>query len=143
MTERMQRREFTAAMALALLGGATITVSGCGGGGGYGGGGSPTGPGGGGGDDYGPGGNMDPGGGVVGQISANHGHRALITRAELTAGNDLSLDIVGQATHTHAVILSAAEVASIRDGGRVSKDTSETNGGSAYGGIHQHTVTFN
>ena len=39
MTENIPRREFTAAMALALLGGATITVTGCGGGSGYGGGG--------------------------------------------------------------------------------------------------------
>lgn len=135
MTERMQRREFTAAMALALLGGATITVSGCGGGG-YGGGGNPTGPGSGGGSDYGPGGDMDPGGGEVGQISANHSHRAVITRAQLNAGNGLSLDIRGEATHTHSVELSAAEVVSVRDGARVSKGSSATE-------AHQHTVTFN
>lgn len=136
MTEKIQRREFTAAMALALLGGATITVAGCGGGSGYGGGGNPTGPVSGGGDDYGPGGNMDPGGGAVGQISANHSHRAVITRAELTAADGLSLDIRGEATHSHIVALSAAEVASIRDGGRVSKGSSTTE-------AHQHTVTFN
>ncbi len=136
MAEGIQRREFTAAMALALLGGATITVSGCGGGSGNGGGGNPTGPGAGGGDDYGPGGNMDPGGGAVGLISANHGHRAVITRAELTAGNGLSLDIQHEATHNHTVQLSGAEVVSIRDGGRVSKGSSTTE-------AHQHTVTFN
>ncbi len=137
MTEKIQRREFTAAMALALLGGATITVSGCGGGGsGYGGGGNPTGPGAGGNDDYGPGGDMDPGGGEVGQISANHGHRAVITRAELNGGGGLSLNILGEATHTHSVELSAAEIVSIRDGGRVSKASSTTE-------AHQHTVTFN
>ncbi|HET7291112.1 MAG TPA: hypothetical protein VFM88_01680 [Vicinamibacteria bacterium] len=137
MTRKIERREFTAAMALALLGGATITVSGCGGGGGgYGGGGNPAGSTGGGGGDYGPGGNMDPGGGTVGQISANHGHRALVTRAELTSGNDLSLDIQGEAPHTHLVILTAAEVASIRGGARVSKGTTTTE-------AHQHNVTFN
>src|SRR5262245_3757373 len=98
MTENMQRREFTAAMALALLGGATITVTGCGGGSGYGGGGgNPTGPGTGGGSDYGPGGDMDPGGGEVAQISANHGHRAVITRAQLNAADGFDLDIQGEA----------------------------------------------
>jgi len=136
MSEKMHRREFTTAMALALLGGATITVSSCGGGG-YGGGGNPTGPGTGGGDgDYGPGGDVDPGGGEVGQISANHGHRAVITRAEVTAGDGLSLDIRGAATHTHSVELSGAEVVSIRNGARVSKGSSTTE-------AHQHTVTFN
>ncbi len=136
MTERMDRREFSVAMALALLGGASITVSGCGGGGGSGGGGgNPTGPSGGG-DDYGPGGNVDPAGGVVGQISANHGHRAVIARAQITAGNGLLLDIHGNATHTHSVELSGAEVLQIGNGGRVSKGTSTTE-------AHNHTVTFN
>jgi hypothetical protein len=137
MTEATHRREFTAAMALGLLGGATITISGCGGGGdGYGGGGNPAGGTGGGGSDYGPGGNTDPAGGTVGQISGNHGHRALITRAELTGGNDLTLDIQGEATHNHTVALTGAEVAQIRNGTRVSKGTSSTE-------AHSHSVTFN
>ena len=136
MKDEIQRRDFATALALALLGGATITVSGCGGGGYGGGGGNPTGPSGGGNGDYGPGGDVDPGGGEVGQISANHSHRALITRAELNAANGLSLDIQGMATHTHSVELSAAEVVSIRDGARVSKGSTTTE-------AHQHTVTFN
>jgi hypothetical protein len=137
MTHGIQRRDFATALALAMLGGATITVSGCGGGGsGYGGGGNPNGPGAGGDGDYGPGGDVDPGGGEVGQVSANHGHRAVITRAELTAGDGLGLDIRGAATHTHSVELSGAEVVSIRNGARVSKGSSTTE-------AHQHTVTFN
>ena len=60
----------------------------------------------------------------------------MIARADLTAGNDLSLEIQGEATHNHMVQLSAAEVASIRGGGRVSKASSTTE-------AHQHTVTFN
>lgn len=137
MTERTDRRGFTVAVALAMLGGAAITVSGCGGGGdGYaGGGGTPTGSSGGG-DDYGPGGNTDPAGGEVAAISANHGHRAVVTGAQLTAGLGLSLDIQGAATHSHAVALSGDEVVAIRGGQRISKTSTTTE-------VHSHTVTFN
>jgi hypothetical protein len=139
MTERIDRRGFSVAMALAMLGGATVTLSaaGCGGGGdGYGGGGgTPTGSSGGN-DDYGPGGNTDPGGGEVGAISANHGHRAVITGAQLTAGLGLVLDIRGGATHAHSVELSADDVVAVRGGQRVSRGSSTTD-------AHTHTVTFN
>jgi hypothetical protein len=136
MTQRIHRREFTTAMTLALLGGATITVSACGGSG-YGGGGNPSGPSGGGGEDNNGYGNGDnPGDGVAGVISANHGHQAFIARARLTLGEGMSLDIMGNATHRHVVELSAAEIVTIRGGGRVSKTSSDTQG-------HQHTVTFN
>lgn len=137
MKERMDRREFSVTVALAMLGGAAISLSqaACGGGDGYGGGGNPTGSSGGG-DDYGPGGNADPGGGEVASISANHGHRAVITQAELTAGNGLNLDIQGSASHSHAVQLSGAEVVAIRGGQRVSKPSSSTD-------AHSHNVTFN
>ncbi len=133
MTQRMDRREFSVAAALLLLGGAAITVSGCGGSG-YGGGGSPTGGGGGGDSDYGPGGNT--GDGEAGLISSNHGHRAVITDAQLTAGNGMMLDIRGTATHTHSVELSADEVVRIRGGPLVSEGASTTDS-------HNHNVTFN
>jgi hypothetical protein len=137
MTERNGRREFTVAMALAMLGGATITIAAAGcGGSGYGGGGNPAGNSGGEGSDYGAGGNTDPSGGTVGSITANHGHRAVVTSAQLTAGLGLALDIQGSATHTHAVELSGAEVVAIRDRQRVSK-------GSSTSDAHSHTVTFN
>jgi hypothetical protein len=72
----------------------------------------------------------------VSTISANHGHTATIRAAELTAGNQLTLDITGQANHPHSVTLSAAEVVSIRNGARVTKRSSVDD-------AHDHDVTFN
>ena len=72
----------------------------------------------------------------VGSVSANHGHSARITGAELTAGGALSLDIRGDADHPHTVQLSADEVEDIAENRRVSK-TSSVNSS------HDHTVTFN
>ncbi len=122
----IDRRTFTQAWVAALLGGATITITeGCGDG--------PTGP-------YG--GNPTPqptptqGGDEVGVISGNHGHSAVITSAELTAGAALVLNIEGSAGHNHQVALSADEVMAIRDGQTVTKPSSETQS-------HQHNVTFN
>jgi hypothetical protein len=60
----------------------------------------------------------------------------VITAAQLTAGGAVSLDIMGQATHTHTVSLSAGEVTQISQGTQVAK-SSTTNDG------HAHTVTFN
>jgi len=114
------RREFTRLSLLAMLGGVTITISGCGGGG-YG---SPTTP---------------STGDKSASISANHGHSAVITSAQLTAGGQLTLSLgpaVGVPDHTHSVTLTAAEVVSIRDGARVSKASSTQD-------AHDHTVTFN
>jgi len=116
----LDRREFTRLSLLAMLSGATITISGCGGGG-YG---SPTTP---------------STGDKSGFISANHGHSAVITSAQLTAGGQLTLSLgaaVGVPNHTHTVTLTAAEVVSIRDGARVSKVSSTDD-------LHEHTVTFN
>ncbi|HVR69820.1 MAG TPA: hypothetical protein VMT87_03160 [Vicinamibacteria bacterium] len=121
----LDRREFTLRAALAMLAGVTITVSGCGGGGGTGGGGSPMQP------------TTDPStGDKVGNISADHGHRAVITAAELAAGGALILQIRGTADHPHTVPLTAAEVVAIRNGQRVGKASSDED-------FHTHTVTFN
>ncbi|SRR6266571_3199234 len=129
------RREFTLASALAILGGVTITISGCGGGGG--------GYGGGGGDPYGPSTPATPmTGDKIGSISANHKHEAVIHAAQLTAGDAISLDIRGQADHTHSVELSAADIAAIAANKQVSKASSESGTGGPYGD-HLHTVTFN
>ena len=118
-TNKVGRREFTVASALAVLGGVTITISGCGGSSD-----SPTGP------------TATPGGGSSASISLNHGHEAVITSAQLTAANDVELDITGTADHSHSVTLSSVEVQQIAAGTRVSK-VSTTDGG------HDHTVTFN
>jgi hypothetical protein len=115
------RREFTAQAVMALLSGVTITISSCGGS-------SPAGP-------SGPpaGGG---GGGATATVSANHGHSATITSAEISAGAGVTLQIRGQADHPHTVALSGPEVVQIGAGGRVSKTSSNDDG-------HNHVVTFN
>jgi hypothetical protein len=114
-----KRRAISAAAALALLGFPVITISGCGGGG------SPAGP------------SSPPAAGdVEAAISANHGHTATITAAELQAGSALTLHMRGSATHDHTVTLSGVEVVAVRERQRVSKPSSTDDG-------HNHTVTFN
>ena len=122
----IDRREFALRSVMAMLAGVTITISGCGGGGGgTGGGGSPTQP------------TTDPAtGDKIGNISADHGHRAVITAAELAAGGALTLQIRGTADHPHTVPLTADEVVAIRNGQRVGKASSDED-------FHTHTVTFN
>jgi hypothetical protein len=120
--EGLDRREFTLRSVMAVLSGVAISISGCGGGGG----GSPTTP-----------NNPPPASGDrIGSISADHGHRAVITAAELSAANAVTLQIRGSSDHPHTLQLSAAEVASIAAGQRVGKASSEDD-------FHTHTVTFN
>lgn len=121
---KIDRREFTRLSLLGMLSGVAITISGCGGGGG--GTNDPTPP-------------TTSGGDKVGSISANHGHAVTITSAQLTAGGDLRLTLIGVSgvsEHSHTLDLTAAEVVSIRDGARVSKPSSTDD-------AHTHTVTFN
>jgi hypothetical protein len=130
----LSRREFSVAAALAALSGVAITITSCGGGGG----GSPTASSGGG-TAGGSGYDSTTGssaGDRVGQISSNHGHAAVITGAQLTAGGALKLDITGTATHSHSVELTAAEVTAIAGGTKTSKESSTDSS-------HSHTVTFN
>jgi len=117
---RIERREFARHASLAFLGGVTVTMSACGGGG-YS---SPT--------------TSSPAqspGDEVGQISANHGHRAVITAAELMAGGALKLDIRGDADHTHTVDLPAQAVQDVREGKPVQTQSTTTQS-------HAHGVTF-
>lgn len=117
------RREFTAQTVLALLSGVVITItSGCDGDDSPT---APTPPGGGGG-----------GGGATGTVSANHGHTATITSAQLTAGGAVTLDIRGSADHPHTVELTAAEVMQVANRTQLSKSSSSDQG-------HSHIVTFN
>jgi hypothetical protein len=121
--EGMSRRYFTAASAMAVLAGVVVTLTDCGGSDS-----SPTAP-----------SSPAPSTGasdVSGTVSANHGHVAKITRAQLTAGGAISLDIRGTASHPHTVSLSQAEVALIAAGQRISKASSNDDG-------HTHDVTFN
>lgn len=113
------RREFTLQAVLALLSGATITVAGCSDSGS-----NPSAP---------SGSDTD---GISGTISLNHGHRAFISSAQLQAGNAITLDIRGSATHPHSVTLSGDEIMTIAGGGRVASESSLED-------AHTHTVTFN
>jgi hypothetical protein len=117
------RREFSLEAAMAILSGVAITISGCGG--------SSSNP-------AGPSGNPPVGssGDKVGAISANHGHSAVITGAELAAGSGIALDIRGSANHTHSVTLSDADIRAIAGGQQVARVSSSSGG-------HDHTVTFN
>ncbi len=130
------RRQFTVGMAMALLGGAAITI-GCGGGGGGGGNPAaasgpvpssrPTPP-------------PPPANIRFGDVSNNHGHEAVITNAVLLAGEGLRLNILGGATHQHDVELYADEVVRIRNGERIEKESTENSG---LFGPHFHVVGFN
>ena len=124
-TQSIDRREFTLQAALLALSGVTITVSACGGSDSPS---TPTTP-----TTTTP---PAPSGDEVGSVSANHGHTAVITAAQLAAGGAINLDISGTSGHTHTVQLSAAEVGQIAAQMRVTK-TSSTDGG------HNHDVTFN
>jgi hypothetical protein len=60
---------------------------------------------------------------------------AVITSAQLLAGNAVELDITGSADHPHRLVLNAAEVREIAAGRELSKETSSTM-------LHTHMVTF-
>ena len=118
---RADRREFTVAALLAMLGGVSITISGCGGNA------SPSSP--------STPSTTQPVADKNGAIANNHGHVAVITSPQLTAANPLSLNPQGTASHNHVLELSAAEVLQIRDGRTLAKECS--------GSSHTHMVTFN
>jgi len=123
------RREFTVASVLAVLSGVTITISSCGGGSS-----SPSTP-----STPTPTPNPTPapgGGDKVGSISANHGHSAVITGAQLAAGNAITVLLTTGQGHTHTVSLSAQQVMQIAADTRVSQESTNDGG-------HSHTVTFN
>lgn len=123
LTLRIGRREFTAQGLLLLLSGVTVTVSACGGN-------SASTP------PTTPSPTPSPAADATGVVSANHGHVAGITAAQITAANTVTLNIQGTATHPHSVDLTAAEVARIGARQQVAKDSSNNSG-------HQHTITFN
>ena len=115
----LTRREFSLEAALAILGGCIITIS-----------------------DTACGSSKTPStptpvtpSDVNGVVSANHGHVAVITGAQITTGNAIALDIRGTATHAHTVNVSQADLASLKNRQAVT-DTSTTDSG------HSHTVTF-
>jgi hypothetical protein len=71
----------------------------------------------------------------MGQISANHGHTARITSAEVAAENAVTINIEGQAGHPHMVTVHAAAMRDLRAGRSVQMTSTTTDG-------HNHTVVF-
>ncbi|MEP7306294.1 MAG: hypothetical protein ABJA98_12320 [Acidobacteriota bacterium] len=117
----LTRRHFTLQAALAVLAGCVITVSdACSND-------SPTTP-------------SSSAADITGNISANHGHTAVITAAQITATNAFSLNIQGTAAHPHTVALSQADLQTLKNRQAVTRDSS--NDVSATFGPHLHTVTF-
>jgi hypothetical protein len=114
------RREFTLESAMALLSTVVITFgTACGGNKTT----TPTTP------------TPTPVGDVTGTISANHGHTAVVTSAQITTANAVSLDIRGTASHPHTVQLTQADLRSLQSRQTVAKESTNDNG-------HMHTVTF-
>jgi hypothetical protein len=73
---------------------------------------------------------------VNGNVSANHGHIAVITAAQITAGTALvALDIRGTATHTHTLSISQADLMSLKNRQTVTSNSTTDSG-------HSHIVTF-
>ena len=118
----ISRREFTLAAAMAVLSGVAISVSGCGGDDSSGSPASPSPP--------------PSSGDKTGSISANHGHSAVITSAQLGSAGGITLNIQGSAGHPHTVALTGAELSAVAGSQRVAKESSNDAG-------HTHTVTFN
>jgi hypothetical protein len=120
---RADRREFTVAAMLAMLGGVSITISACGGG-------SPSSP-----SAPSAPSAPEPAADKTGVIANNHGHVAVITGAQLTAASTLALSLQGTASHNHLLELSGAELMQIREGRTFAKECTGTS--------HTHMVTFN
>ena len=110
----LTRRQFTLESALALLSTVAITVSGCED--------TPTTP-------------TTPPATVSGNISANHGHTAVIDGARISAGTAFSMDIQGTAPHQHTIEVTQADLMALLNRQTVNK-TSTTDAS------HSHTVTF-
>ena len=100
----LERRHITALAALTLLGGATITITGCGGGGGSSPAAAPAPP-----AATPPAAASCPSGSACGQVDGDPAHRAEITAAQLSAGGALELDIKGSSVHSHTGSLTADE----------------------------------
>jgi hypothetical protein len=113
----IDRRQFTHAALMAMLAGVSVTIWGCGS--------NPS----------------SPSNGRTGDVVGNHGHQAVITNAQLTGNNAITLDIRGSADHPHSVELTVAELNQIAGGQRLGK-TSSTDPSSSVG-THNHRVQFN
>jgi hypothetical protein len=74
--------------------------------------------------------------GATAVISNNHGHVAVVTGADVSAGRAITIDIRGSADHSHMLDLTNDDVVRLQARQRVDKDASTNNS-------HTHRVTFN
>jgi hypothetical protein len=117
----LTRRHFTLQAALAVLAGCVITISdACSND-------SPTTP-------------SPSATDITGNISANHGHTAVVTAAQITATTAFSFSIQGTATHPHTLALSQTDLQTLKNRQAITRDSS--NDVSATFGPHMHSVTF-
>jgi len=71
---------------------------------------------------------------IVAVISNNHGHALSIPLADIEAGADMTYSAMGTATHCHEVTLTAADFATLKGGGSVTKF-------SCNGGDHEYVLS--
>jgi hypothetical protein len=67
----------------------------------------------------------------------NHGHRAVVTAAQVAAGGAVRIEIQGESMHGHALDLSADDLARIRRGEVVTVLSAP-----GWEDKHDHRVTF-
>jgi hypothetical protein len=67
-------------------------------------------------------------------IGSNHGHVLTVTSADAAAGVDKTYDIMGAATHTHSVTITAAMFAMLETGATVTTSSTVNSG-------HDHAIT--
>ncbi|HEY5949888.1 MAG TPA: hypothetical protein VIV40_30550 [Kofleriaceae bacterium] len=70
-------------------------------------------------------------------IESNHGHVLVVSSSDVTTGADKTYDIMGTATHTHSVTVTAADFAKLQSNANASVMVTST-----VGGAHTHAVTI-
>jgi hypothetical protein len=75
--------------------------------------------------------------GTTATIDANHGHVLTVLKSDVTTGVDKTYDIMGTATHTHSVTVTAADFAKLQSNANGSVMVTSTSGGA-----HTHAVTI-
>ncbi len=73
---------------------------------------------------------------VMGSITDNHLHQALVPKNMLVTESELTIDITGNSDHPHVVRLSKTDLTAIQNGVYVLKQSSRDWG-------HEHQVIFN
>lgn len=71
--------------------------------------------------------------GSTSQIGGNHGHVLVVTKADIAAGVAKTYDIQGSASHTHQVMLTAADMVALQKN-MEAQETSTTDAG------HSHSI---